>query len=134
MPDFRPWYDALVKPSWTPAPSTIGLIWTIVYPLIAVAVVSTIAKVLRGDLPRIVLVPLVLNILVNVAFTPILFGMHDLRLATVDIFVVVATIVWWMALVWRPGSSWIALPLAPYLLWVCTATVLQVSITLANHG
>jgi len=23
------WYDALVKPFWTPAPATIGLIWSI---------------------------------------------------------------------------------------------------------
>ena len=23
------WYDSLAKPSWTPAPATISLIWTI---------------------------------------------------------------------------------------------------------
>ena len=26
------WYDSLWKPSWTPAPFTIGLIWQILYP------------------------------------------------------------------------------------------------------
>jgi benzodiazapine receptor len=31
------WYNALAKPSWTPAPATIGLIWTILYPIIAVS-------------------------------------------------------------------------------------------------
>jgi len=25
------WYNALAKPSWTPAPATIGLIWTILF-------------------------------------------------------------------------------------------------------
>ena len=28
------WYDSLAKPSWTPAPSTIRLIWMILYPVI----------------------------------------------------------------------------------------------------
>lgn len=134
MSEFRPWYDSLVKPSWTPAPATIGIIWTVIYPLIAVAVVGTVSKVVRGELPRAVLVPLVVNLLANIAFTPIQFGLRNLPLASADIVIVLVTIVWWMVLVWRPGSSWIAAPLAPYLLWVSTATVLQISITLANRG
>jgi tryptophan-rich sensory protein len=28
------WYQSLAKPSWTPAPRTIGLIWQILYPVI----------------------------------------------------------------------------------------------------
>jgi len=131
--DFSAWYDALAKPKWTPAPSVIGTIWTIIYPLIAVATVATIVKVVRGDLPRIVLIPLVLNLASNAAFTPIQFGLRNLPLATVDILVVLVTIVWWLALTWRPGSEWIALVLAPYLVWVSIASVLQVSITLANR-
>ena len=79
------------------------------------------------------LVPLVLNLASNVAFTPIQFGLRNLPLAAVDILVVLVTIVWWMVLVWRPGSQWIALVLSPYLLWVCIATVLQLSITLMNR-
>lgn len=31
------WYNSLAKPSWTPAPSTISLIWTILYPIIVVS-------------------------------------------------------------------------------------------------
>ena len=133
MTDFRTYYDALSKPSWTPAPATIGLIWTLLYPLIALAVVATVAKVWRGEIGRWVLLPLVLNLIANVAFTPIEFGARNLPLATADIFVVLVTIVAWMVLVWRPGSTWIALVLAPYLVWVSTATVLQVSIVLANR-
>jgi translocator protein len=134
MNDYRPWYDALTKPSWTPAPSTIGLIWTVIYPLIAIAAIATVFKVVRGELPRIVLLPLGINLAANIAFTPIQFGLRNLPLATADILLVLVTIVWWAVLVWKPGSSWIALVLAPYLVWVTTATVLQVSITLANRG
>jgi tryptophan-rich sensory protein len=133
MNDFRPYYDALIKPSWTPKPATIGLIWTLLYPLIALAAVATVVKVWRGDVSRWVLVPLALNLASNAAFTPIQFGLRNLPLATADILVVLVTIVAWMALVWRPGSIWIAAVLAPYLVWVSTATVLQISITLANR-
>ena len=134
MNDYRPWYDALAKPAWTPQSATIGTIWGVIYPLIAVAAVATGVKVVRSDLSKWVLVPLALNLVSNVAFTTILFGMRNLQLATADILVVLATIVWWMLAVWRPGSVWIVVPLAPYLVWVSTATVLQVAITLANRG
>lgn len=30
------WYNSLAKPSWTPAPATIGQIWQILYPIIVV--------------------------------------------------------------------------------------------------
>jgi tryptophan-rich sensory protein len=133
MTDFSTWYDKLAKPSWTPAPSVIGTIWTIVYPLIAIAAIATVVKVVRGDVPRLALVALGLNLAANFAFTPIQFGLRNLPLATVDIIVVLVTIIWWGLLVWRPGSEWIAYVLAPYLVWVGTATVLQVSITLMNR-
>ena len=28
------WYGSLAKPSWTPTPSTISLIWTILHPVL----------------------------------------------------------------------------------------------------
>jgi len=133
MTDYSTWYEDLAKPSWTPPGSTIGLIWTLLYPLIAVAAVATVVKVVRGDLGRIVLVPLAINLAANVAFTPIQFGLRNLPLATVDIVVVLLTIAWWAVLVWRPGSQWVSVLLVPYFVWVATATVLQISITLANR-
>ena len=35
-----PWielYDNWAKPSWTPAPATIGLIWMLLYPVIVIS-------------------------------------------------------------------------------------------------
>ncbi|QEL17795.1 tryptophan-rich sensory protein [Limnoglobus roseus] len=31
------WYKTLAKPLWTPAPSTISLIWALLYPVILVS-------------------------------------------------------------------------------------------------
>ena len=38
FPIDRMWYDALEKPSWTPSGMTIGMIWAILYGLIALSV------------------------------------------------------------------------------------------------
>ena len=38
FPIDRTWYDALEKPSWTPSGMTIGMIWAVLYGLIALSV------------------------------------------------------------------------------------------------
>lgn len=130
---WRQWYDALEKPSWTPEPATIGLIWQILYPIIFITFGIIFVQALRGRLPWRVALPFAINFLANVAFTPIEFGLRNLPLATVDILIVWVTIVWMMVAVWR-HLWWIAVAQLPYLIWVSIATVLQISITWMNAG
>jgi benzodiazapine receptor len=127
------WYDSLAKPSWTPAPSVIGTIWTIIYPIIFIVFGYVIFRVVRGDIPWQVVVPIAVNLAANFAFTPIQFGLRNLPLATADILLVLVTIVWAMIAIW-PYSRVASVALTPYLAWVSTASVLQVSITLMNRG
>src|SRR5512136_1241830 len=110
------WYNSLQKPSWTPAPSTIGTIWTILYPIILASLVFVVVQVVRKKLPWLVLLPFLLNLVANIIFTPIQFGLRSLPLATLDILVVWATIVWMMVAVWKP-YPWLALVQLPYLAW-----------------
>ena len=126
------WYDTLVKPSWTPAPGVIGTIWTVLYPIILAVFGYMAYRVFRGDLPKVLLVPIAINMVANIAFTPIQFGLQNLPLATVDIVIVLVTIVWAMVAFW-PYARWASFALVPYLAWVSIASVLQVSITLANR-
>lgn len=133
MDEFRTWYDALAKPVWTPSAQFIGTVWTILYPLIAVAFIAAISKAVRGEVPKAVYLAVAINTVANIAFTPIQFGLRNLPLAAVDIIVVLATIVWLMVLLWQPGAKWIVLLLVPYLVWVSVATVLQTSITWMNR-
>lgn len=127
-----PWYAALAKPSWTPAPSVIGLIWTIIYPIIFVTFGVAVFEMARGRIPWLVALPIVINLAANFAFTPIQFGLRNLPLASADILVVLVTIVWCIIALW-PYSPWYAVALLPYLAWVATATVLQLSITFMNR-
>lgn len=129
---WREWYDGLTKPNWTPEPGTIGLIWSVLYPVIALTFGFVFVQAVRGKLPRRVAVPFGVNLAANLAFTPLQFGLRNLPLAAADILAVLGSIVWCMAAVW-PHARWVALAQWPYLAWVGTATVLQLAITLWNR-
>ena len=127
------WYNSLSKPGWTPSPATIGLIWQILYPIILISFCFVFVQAFRGKLPGIVAVPFAINLVANLIFTPIQFGMRNLPLASVDIVIVWATIIWMMMSVW-PHYRLVAVVQVPYFSWVSLATVLQLSITAMNWG
>ena len=124
------WYDSLAKPSWTPAPSTIRLMWTILYPIILVSFGIVFVQAARKRLPRKVALPFLINLVANLLFMPIFAGLRGVQLAA-DIVIVWATLVWRVVAVW-PHSRWVAVAQGPYLVWVSIATVLQLSITAMN--
>jgi translocator protein len=130
--DWLTWYNGLAKPSWTPSPSSIGLIWKILYPIIILSFGFVFVQAFRGKVGWPVVLPFAVNLVANLFFTPIQFGLRNLPLASVDILVVLGTIVWMMIAVW-PRSRWVAVAQLPYLVWVSIATVLQLSITWMNR-
>jgi tryptophan-rich sensory protein len=59
------WYDSLAKPTWTPAPSTISLIWMILYPIILVSFGFVFVQAFRGRVGWKVALPLAVNLVAN---------------------------------------------------------------------
>ncbi len=127
------WYDSLAKPSWTPAPATISLIWMILYPIILVSFGFVFVRAFQGKVPRLVALPFAINLVANLLFMPIFSGLRNVPLAAVDIVIVWATILWCVFAVW-PVYKWVAVAQVPYFVWVSVATVLQLSITVMNWG
>lgn len=127
------WYNSLAKPSWTPEPATISLIWQILYPIIAITFGFVFVQALRGKLPWRIALPFAINLVANLIFTPILFGLRNLPLASIDILVVWGTIIWMAAAVWK-HYRWVAAAQLPYFVWVSIASVLQLSILWMNWG
>jgi tryptophan-rich sensory protein len=125
------WYNSLAKPSWTPAPSTISLIWMILYPNIVIGFGFVFVQAFRVRVPRFVALPFAINIAANLLFMPIFSGLRNVPLAAVDIVIVWATIIWLVFAVW-PHYRWVAAAQVPYFVWVSIATVLQLSITAMN--
>lgn len=132
MVPWREWYDGLIKPEWTPQPSTIGLIWQILYPIILITFGFVLVQVIRKKLPWQVFIPFAINLAANIVFTPIQFGLRDLTLAAVDIVIVLVTIPVIMFVIWK-HYRWVAIAQVPYLIWVSLATTLQLSITWWNR-
>jgi tryptophan-rich sensory protein len=129
--DWMTWYNGLAKPSWTPAPATIGLIWQILYPIIFISFGFVFVQALRRKIGWIIALPFAINLIANLIFTPIQFGLRNLPLAALDILLVWSTIIWCIVAIW-PRHRWVSLAQIPYLVWVSLATVLQLSITWSN--
>jgi tryptophan-rich sensory protein len=130
--DFMPWYQSLAKPAWTPDPATIGLVWQTLYPIIIVTFAFVFVQAARKKIGWRVALPFAINLVANLVFTPIQFGLRNLTLAALDILVVWVTILWMIAAVWK-HYRWVAVAQVPYLIWVSIATVLQLTITWMNR-
>ena len=126
------WYGELVKPVFAPPSALFGPVWGVLYVIIVISFGWVLVQCLRRRLPWALLLPFALNLIFNAAYTPIQFGLRNNVLASVDIVLVLATLLWAMAAVW-PRARWVALVNVPYLLWVGFATVLQLSITWLNR-
>ncbi|MFK8111578.1 MAG: TspO/MBR family protein [Rubripirellula sp.] len=130
--EWRQWYDSLVKPDWTPEPSTIGMIWQILYPVILVTFGFVFVQAFRKKLPWRATIPFAINLVANLVFSPIQFGLRNLPLAAADILIVLITIPLMMLAIWK-HHRWVAIAQVPYLIWVSLATTLQLSITWFNR-
>jgi benzodiazapine receptor len=126
------WYSQLIKPSWSPPSWLFGPVWTLLYILIAVSFGKVFLMAGQKQILFIVTLPFILNLIFNLAFTPLQFGLRNLLLAVFDILLVLITLIWAMAAIY-PHASWITYLQIPYLLWVSFATVLQISITSLNR-
>jgi translocator protein len=125
------WYNALEKPAWTPAPSTISLIWLILYPVILASFGFVFVQAFRGKVPWKIAIPFAINLVANLLFMPIFSGLRNVPLAAVDIVIVWLTIIWCVVVVWHHSKS-VAVAQVPYFVWVSIATVVQLFITAMN--
>ena len=100
------WYAKLIKPSWSPPGWLFGPVWSVLYLLIAVSYGYAAVLYFRGRLPFIVLLPFILNLVFNFAFSPIQFTLQNNLLAAIDILLVLGTLIWAMVAIF-PIARWI---------------------------
>jgi len=87
---------------------------------------------IKKQIPLLVILPFVLNLIFNAAFTPLQFGLKNNLLAAIDILLVFITLIWAIMSIY-PHSKVLAFWQIPYLLWVSFATVLQINILFLNR-
>jgi benzodiazapine receptor len=126
----EPWFAALSKPAAFPPPATFGLVWSLLYVLMGLAlaiVLSATGARGRGLAVTVFAVQLALNL----AWSPLFFGLHRMSAALVDILLLdaaVAVTIYLFARI-RPSAG---LLLAPYLIWILFATYLNWAILQEN--
>src|SRR6056297_1601614 len=98
-------YTQWIQPSWAPPSWLFGPVWSVLYAIIAVSFGYVFVKVWQGEIPAIVALPFVLNLIANVSFTPVQFGLQNLWLAAIVILVIWVTIPWMMWMV-HPYAKW----------------------------
>lgn len=125
------WYSQLIKPTWSPPAWIFGPVWSFLYLLIILSFGKVFLMFMQKTIPFLVLLPFILNIIFNLSFTPIQFGLQNNILAAIDIILVLVTLIWAMIVIY-PYGSWITLLQVPYLFWVLFATVLQLTVTYLN--
>lgn len=126
----NPWFAALVKPALFPPPATFGIVWTILYILMGLALALVVSA--RGASGRGMAIAVFAGqLLLNLGWSPLFFGLHRISaalglLAAIDIAVMLTLLLFWRV---RPLAGALLLP---YLAWVLFATVLNWQFLQAN--
>ena len=123
------WYATLVKPSWNPPSWLFGPVWTVLYALMGVT--GWLVWRRGGPAIRPALQWFAVQLVLNVGWSAVFFGLQMPGLAFAEILVL------WAAIAATLRSSWqVSRPagilLVPYLLWVSFAVMLNFAIWRLN--
>ena len=124
------WYAALAKPAWTPPGWVFGPAWTLLYTLMAVAAWQVWRRRAATDV-RMPLALFAIQLALNLAWTPLFFGMQRPGLALAEIVLMLAVILATTASFVRVSTT-AAILMLPYCAWVCFATALNWAIWQMN--
>ena len=124
------WYKTIAKPAWNPPDYVFGPVWTTLFIMMAIA--GWLVWKPAGFKP--VIVPLSLfgiQLILNVAWSWVFFGLHQTGWAVIEILVLWAVILATMVTFFRSSkvAGWL---MVPYLAWVSFASVLNVAIWRLN--
>lgn len=119
----NPWFAALTKPDLYPPPLAFPVVWGVLYLLMGLAVAFVAAA--RGARGRgVALAVFAVQLALNLAWSPLFFGLHEMSRALVLIGVLDVAVAVTLVLFWRVRLV-AGVLLLPYLAWVLFATVLN---------
>lgn len=128
------WYSSLSIPETFPDARVYSVVWTVIYVMAAASAIMLWTMKLRGKKAtkrRLITYLFIANAFLNFFWTFIFFSLHNIGLALAEIFLLNATIIALMVLMY-PLSRTMAYLLAPYALWVTFATYLNYMIFILN--
>ena len=123
----RAWNDTLDKPGWYPPDAAFGMVWTVLY--VAIAIAGWLAWGAGGG--RSTTIPWAVQMVLNLGWTLIFFGLQRPGWALAEISLLLAAIVWTIAAM-RPVDRRAAALMVPYLAWTGFATALNLALVVLN--
>ena len=126
------WFDALAKPSFMPPGWLFGVAWTILYILLGLALAIVLAEP-PSPRRKFGLTLFFIQLALNFAWSPIFFGLHQIGLAKIIIYlmaVLAAAAAGQFLRLRRPAG----LLMIPYLMWLIFAATLNATIENLNPG
>jgi len=120
------WYHALEKPPFAPPDAVFGIVWIIIYALMALALGSYWSK---SKLWTIWVGMFLASLLFNAAWTMFFFGFHAIFLGLFDITFLAIVIIGLEMGAWDVGSP-ARFFLIPYLIWILFAWYLNAGVWL----
>ncbi|MEO7278235.1 MAG: TspO/MBR family protein [Sphingomicrobium sp.] len=126
------WYQTLHKPAFQPPPIAFPVAWTILYALMGVAL-AMILNEPPSPRRKTALILFFIQLALNFAWSPIFFGLHDIRLAQIVIFAMAAIAAAAAGQFLRINRV-AGLLLIPYLAWLIFAAILNSAIYNLNPG
>ncbi len=126
------WYAPLAKPDFQPPGWAFGVVWTILYAMMGIAL-AAILNAPRSKQRSTALTLFAVQLALNFAWSPVFFGggMIDvafLIILAMDVLVTMTIIAFWKI---RPLAGAL---LIPYLAWLCIATALNHETGRLNPG
>ncbi|HMA54960.1 MAG TPA: TspO/MBR family protein [Acidobacteriota bacterium] len=131
-PSIPGWYAGLTKPSFNPPSWVFAPVWTILYALMGIAAWLVYEKGVRRPDVRRALFVFVAQLILNISWSIMFFGAHQILGAFV-IIVALWILILGTILRFHKISKAAAFLLVPYFLWVGFATVLNASLYVLNR-
>ena len=126
------WYATIARPAWTPPGSVIGMVWTGIFILTAIAATISYNRLAQDDIRTWIVLLFIVNAVLNIGWSWVFFNLHTFNGAIVEMLALEGTV---LALIYLllPREPLAALLLVPYALWVGFATYLTVTIADLNR-
>ncbi len=126
------WYAPLAKPSFQPPGAAFGIVWTMLYTMMGIALAAILNEP-PSQQRRVALSLFIAQLALNFAWSPIFFGGGMIEAAllvilAMNVLVTMTIITFWKI---RPLAGAL---LIPYLLWLCLATALNHETGRLNPG
>ncbi len=131
LPSIPSWYAQLNKPFFSPPNFLFGPVWTVLYLLMGISLYIVWNKNLKNKNKDKAIKTFILQLVLNLLWSLIFFGLHQPLLAFITIIILWISILMTIKYFYKISKP-AAYLLIPYILWVSFASILNLAIVGLN--